>query len=509
MYTLAVRSDVGRQRANNEDAASVFTLPGAEAAFVVCDGMGGLRAGDIAAGEAVRVVEEALLVEFEQGNTEPIKALGEAFKRANDAVNLLQGPETAGEDDTEAVAGSVSPITRQEKKSGRKRLMGTTCVAGVVMGGVLHIAHTGDSRGYLLRRGHLTRLTEDHSFVAERVRAGDMTETEARTSRFRNIVTRAIGIDNKIEPEFRREPLEPGDMVLVCSDGLTTTLDDPEIAAAMNKPKMKKATPEQVAAQFVDMANAAGGPDNVTVMVLRVAGEAQNMGSAEIIDIDSPRVRPAKSPFLLYVALGILLTLAVLMGLFSFFAPFRKKVGELANPVPVVAPISGGNVVPIPTSATPVTSTVDFKRLKYDAPVGFGDFLARGDLLAYAPGQGLYFVAGSTGKIARLNPKGEAVISVGSLELVSAPDDVPSTHIFMTADPQGNVYISYSKRKVIEKIGADSKLLDVISGFSRPEAVAVDEHGNLFVVDFNEIKVCRAHYPKPKPSPSPKTGGNV
>jgi hypothetical protein len=150
---------------------------------------------------------------------------------------------------------------------------------------------------------------------------------------------------------------------------------------------------------------------------------------------------------------------------------------------------------------------VDYASLVYDPPVRFAEFLARGDLLAYSREAGLYFVAASSGKVALLSRTGVALKSVEKLEVADAPTVIPPTHVFMAADPQGNVYISYTSRKIVEKKGADGRLLATITGFERPEALAVDEDGNVYVVDFNEIKICRARQPKavnaaPRPSPS-------
>jgi protein phosphatase len=494
-YSIGFRTDVGRQRSNNEDAGTTFALPGIDVAFVVCDGMGGMRAGDIAALTAVETVQSALTEALERSSGDLIKALAEAFRQANDAVNALTPvaePSPTGQRSTEGNASATQADSSSEK---RRFLMGTTCVAGVVRDGILYLAHAGDSRAYRWRRGHLTRLTEDHSFVAERVRAGDMTEAEARVSRFRNIVTRAIGIDATVEPEFRREPLEPGDLVLVCSDGLTTMLDDPEISALLNRPNIQRTAPDQACAALIDAANRAGGADNITVLIIKVSGEAAVPEGAGVIDIDAPRPRNAKAgTSFLWILLGILLTLALLMALFTFYAPFRQRIGRLAIP-PVTAP-----------------PPVDFATLVYDAPRPFApNYLARGDILTYAPGKGLYFVAGTTGKLARLDGQGTAVISIETLEIAESPTTFSPTHVFVTSDPQGNAYISYTTKKIVEKKGADGKLLGRIRGFQRPEAIAVDEQGNIYVVDFNQVVVCRAQRPASSPTSAttPAPGGGA
>ena len=197
---LAADTHKGMRRSGNEDTFGVFAIPGYEAAFVVCDGMGGLQAGDIAANESVRVIEADLKAQLTLANADPAPVLLNALRRANDAVNALARPGSVSEEDP-TVGSEPAPSNA---------LMGTTVVAGVVRGETLWIAHAGDSRAYRFRDGALERLTRDHSFVAEQVHAGNMTEAEARISRFRNMITRAIGIDSTLQPEVHRTPCAPG-----------------------------------------------------------------------------------------------------------------------------------------------------------------------------------------------------------------------------------------------------------------------------------------------------------
>ncbi len=511
---------MGQQRSHNEDAAATFALPGTDAAFVVCDGMGGLRAGDIASNEAVRVVQEVLQERFGGGDDgtqpDPFSALADAFRRANDSVNALhKGEDTRVTADIPGGGGgsAASPLRRQAEEGGSTGLMGTTCVAGMVRGQTLFLAHAGDSRAYLLRGGTLIPLTADHSFVAERVRAGDMTEAEARVSKFRNMITRAIGIDPVVEPEMRREPLSPGDTVLVCSDGLTTMLEDKDIAALMNSPQVARATPDKGASVLVDAANKKGGSDNITVLLLRVQGDMGNTttstistssGSSGTTGSASSRRGPAP---LVWILLGALL-LAALVALALFVIPgAREKTAALLTGE-ATAPKTG-------TSSGGGGRRTDFTKLVYEQPQLFTKFLARGDLLTYTPGEGLYFVAASSGKMACLTRTGEALQPVEQLELAeSTRGPIPATRTFITSDMQGNVYLSYTKRRVIEKKGTDGRLLARLSGFEQPEAIAVDEDGNLYVVDFNQIKVLRAKVGKATPpaapaSPSPKPGATA
>lgn len=521
-YNIGLRTDVGQQRSLNEDAAETFDLPGADAAFVVCDGMGGLRAGDIASREAVRVVRETLQERFAAAasgtQADPFAALGEAFRRANDAVNNLH----SGEDATvtaEIPGAGNSPSRRQAEEGGTTGLMGTTCVAGIVRGQTLFLAHAGDSRAYLLRSGQLAPITNDHSFVAERVRAGDMTESEARISKFRNMITRAIGIDTTVEPEMRREPLAPGDTVLVCSDGLTTMLEDQDIAALLNGPQGIRTAPEKAASVLVDAANKKGGSDNITVLLLKVQGDMSNhTQSGKVLDMDDPSPRRQRreprgrsgSP-LPWLLLGALL-LAALTAIALFAVPGARR-GAMAllssggTDGSLTVTNGGSNAK---TSGGPGRS--DFTKLIYSQPQLFSNFQARGDLLSYSPGEGLYFVAPASGKVACLSRTGEVLRTVEQLEIVDSTKTTTSpTRVFMTSDMQGNVYISYTKRRTIEKKDASGRLLARLSGFVQPEAIAVDEDGNLYVVDFNQVKILRAKTgtpPAAKPSAAPASSGS-
>jgi protein phosphatase len=498
-FDTGFKSDVGQQRTVNEDAGAVFDLPGMDAAFVICDGMGGLRAGDVAANEAVRVVRETLAEQFHEGTEDPQQALAEAIRRANDAVNARNQEHIAA-----ALAAAGTSEEAQPANIGAvdsQGLMGSTCVVGVVKDHMCFLAHAGDSRAYLLRQGRLTRLTEDHSFVAERVRAGDMTEAEARVSRFRNIVTRALGIGDTVDPAFHEEPIRPGDLVIACSDGLTTMVDDAEIANLLNTPGLRRGSAERVAAALVDAANQQGGSDNITVVVLRAPGVSPEEANViketpQVLDIDALRARRQPSPYLMMLV-GAALAALLLLLLFLLVPALRQR-GSTVEGTAVGGLNAGG-----PHAA------VDYAHLIYDRPVRFAEFLARGDLLAYSRDAGLYFVAFSSGKVALLSRTGVMVNrkSIENLEIADASTSaIPSTRVFMAADPQGNVYFSYTKRKVIEKKGMDGRLLVTITGFERPEAVAVDEDGNIYVVDFNEIKICRARPPKaasePRPSPT-------
>ena len=247
---IASDSDVGRQRAGNEDSYRVVAptdLPeNVDAIFVVADGMGGHAAGEVASQITVDSVIATLTsaVAFDIEDADLLNALKSAVLTAN----------------SEVIAEGVS--------SPEKRGMGTTCTLGLVRGGLLHIAHIGDSRGYLLSDRVLGRITNDHSLVEEEVRKGLLTPEEAWYDPRSNIITRAIGLDENPEVDTVSVALKAGDRVMFCSDGLNSMIQDPEIESIMNQGDAGDAV-----RSLIDAANEAGGSDNVTVVVADVVSQ--------------------------------------------------------------------------------------------------------------------------------------------------------------------------------------------------------------------------------------------
>ncbi|MBI4897795.1 MAG: Stp1/IreP family PP2C-type Ser/Thr phosphatase [Actinobacteria bacterium] len=230
----AAASDVGRLRRANEDSYFV-RVP----LFVVADGMGGAQAGEVAS-----------------------KIAAEAF--ADDLDESL-APERRL---AEVVAGANREIHRQSVSDPDMQGMGTTLTAALLGDEELTLAHVGDSRAYRLRDGELTRLTTDHSLVGEMVRRGAITESEAERHPQRSILTRALGPEDSVEIDTLSYGVREGDVYVLCSDGLTTMLDDAEIAesAASGGPM------REIANDLIARANDAGGADNITVVAFKVGG---------------------------------------------------------------------------------------------------------------------------------------------------------------------------------------------------------------------------------------------
>ena len=236
LTSFGSRTDIGCLRDHNEDSL-VVTPP----LFAVADGMGGHAAGEVASEIAVRVLSE-LAPEHPDG-----EALGRAIEVANRAVI-------------------------QAAREGRGRQgMGTTMTAAMLEGERLVIAQVGDSRAYLLHQGKLQQLTRDHSLMADMIEAGQLTPEEARTHPQRSVITRALGSDPHLQPDLYEINVETGDRLLICSDGLSGMIFDDQIENTLRRVQ----DPQRCASQLVNEAIAAGGHDNVTVIVADVTGYAE------------------------------------------------------------------------------------------------------------------------------------------------------------------------------------------------------------------------------------------
>jgi len=242
------KSDIGLKRTHNEDR---FCIDPSLGLYVVCDGMGGHKAGEVASGLAVEVIQQHLL-EGTQNSHAPI--IGRY-----DAVFLPQTNRLAS-----AIRLANQRIHGEAQHRADYARMGTTVVSALISGQVLSFAHVGDSRLYLIRGETLHPLTTDHSLVMEQVRGGLLTEEEAERSAQRHIVTRALGIEGNVDVELGELPIMNGDVLLLCSDGLTRGVRPVEILRAIHDHSDLQAASEQLIA----LANAAGGEDNTTVILL-------------------------------------------------------------------------------------------------------------------------------------------------------------------------------------------------------------------------------------------------
>lgn len=231
-------TDIGRKRKLNQDFvySSDETVGNLKNVYIVADGMGGHQAGDYASKCTVETMVREIRGCFEQS---PIRILSRAIRIANDQVR-----RKARED--ESLYG-----------------MGTTVVAATVLGKYLQVANVGDSRLYIINE-EVRQITRDHSLVEEMVRMGGLDREAARNHPDKNIITRAIGARDTIEIDFFHEELKSGDLVLMCSDGLTNMLEDEEIGRILKTP----GTIEERAERLIDAANQNGGRDNIAVILI-------------------------------------------------------------------------------------------------------------------------------------------------------------------------------------------------------------------------------------------------
>jgi len=230
---------IGRRRDMNQDYMYTSTTPVGSLPnlFVVADGMGGHNAGEYASRFTVDKVVEVI---SQNGQQEPVAAMKEALTEANS--QLL---EEAGADPS---------------KSG----MGTTVVAATVIGDLLHVANIGDSRLYVIDHEAIRQITRDHSLVEEMVRLGEMDKAAAKVHPDKNIITRAIGVTRELAVDFFEVELRPGDMILLCSDGLTNMVEDEEIKEIV----MEQKNIVEKAEKLINTANENGGKDNITVVLI-------------------------------------------------------------------------------------------------------------------------------------------------------------------------------------------------------------------------------------------------
>jgi serine/threonine protein phosphatase PrpC len=236
-YTAAALTDRGRKRPSNEDAFGYSVEHGV---YVVCDGMGGAAAGEIASSLAV---DEVIRVLTNRTAANPFPGDAQvAVSAANQAI--------------------FSRAQRNNKLSG----MGTTMVALLAGERQAWMVNVGDSRGYRMRNGHLEQITLDHSLVEEQVRMGRMDHSEALRSPLRNVITRALGTQSLVTPDIFELKAEPGDLFLLCSDGLTRELSDLLIES-----QLRVGAPlDELCSRLVAAANQAGGHDNITCLLVRV-----------------------------------------------------------------------------------------------------------------------------------------------------------------------------------------------------------------------------------------------
>lgn len=228
-------------RRTNQDAYAAGELTGNIAWAVVCDGMGGANGGNIASQTAVKVISEKITNNLVGGmNSSAIKSLlNTAIYTAN--LNVFD------------MAKSVETLSG----------MGTTVVAAIICDDVLHIAHAGDSRAYIISGDTIKQITKDHSIVQHMVELGQITSEEAKVHPKKNVITRALGVEETIQVDYTEIPFNDGDIIMLCTDGLSNFIDSKQVMEILNSSNFY-----EFSDRLVDTANKNGGGDNITVVVI-------------------------------------------------------------------------------------------------------------------------------------------------------------------------------------------------------------------------------------------------
>ncbi len=243
------KSDTGRTRKNNEDSYLIDEVRGL---FAVADGIGGHEGGEVASRMAIEGLSRIIRERLTAADDTPAhgislkgdavsSALDRAFSLANNAIR-------------QAAAGDPSLFR-----------MGTTMTALLLRGTTAYLAHVGDSRAYLLRSGVLSQVSRDHTVVAEQMRAGILTAEQARMTPYRHVITRALGIDAELAVDHEMIEVRPDDTFLLCTDGLTEMVEDADIRRILSSEP-----PHEATELLVREANARGGVDNITVVVVQI-----------------------------------------------------------------------------------------------------------------------------------------------------------------------------------------------------------------------------------------------
>jgi protein phosphatase len=260
------KTDLGRSRDHNEDSFLVADLSAREASLqpavrehaigpkgsllLVADGMGGAASGEVASQMAIDSVYQYLIGTW--------------------CADEQDAPETFATRLREAVEVTNGKIYTAARERPEHKGMGTTATAVGILADHLYLAQVGDSRAYLVRDGQATQLTKDQSLMQRLVDAGELTEEEAEKSERKNIILQALGPDQKVKVDLTHQPLRQGDVIVVCSDGLSGQVKRDEIATVVSAPGKGLV---EASAELIDLANSRGGPDNITVIVARLSGD--------------------------------------------------------------------------------------------------------------------------------------------------------------------------------------------------------------------------------------------
>jgi len=272
-YVAAAKTDVGQKRQGNEDR---FCLDPTLGLYVVADGMGGHAAGEVASRLAVETIQEWMEKYLSGADT---AIVGSAPAAASPGANFLLS----------SIRLANRIIFDAAKDRREYAGMGTTVVAVLAQDDRFVLAHVGDSRIYQIRGDRIVQVSRDHSFVQQQLDNGMMSAEEAHQSQYRHMITRALGLKESVDVDLTEQPARPGDVLLLCSDGLSDLLDDQEILAAVQE---HGDALDRVCQALVDRANSKGGDDNITVLAVRAqAGNGVDSGHGRRSRMAAPAER--------------------------------------------------------------------------------------------------------------------------------------------------------------------------------------------------------------------------
>ncbi|MCT1904187.1 Stp1/IreP family PP2C-type Ser/Thr phosphatase [Oceanobacillus sojae] len=241
----------GQVRNHNEDAGGIFENKTSQPIAIIADGMGGHKAGDVASMLAV-----------------------ENMKKRWEETEVVQSPNDIEQWLQSIIRETNEQIFRKSQENKQLEGMGTTLVAAVISGNSLTIAHIGDSRLYIARGEHVEQLTEDHSFVNELVKRGEITEGDAEVHPYKNYIIRALGTEARVDTDIKTLTWDAGDRLLLCSDGLSDKLSQTELAQFITADKGMN----EIGQELIDLANERGGEDNISLILIAHDGSDSEAG---------------------------------------------------------------------------------------------------------------------------------------------------------------------------------------------------------------------------------------
>ncbi len=453
-------TDLGKREVNEDSLLAVISQDassgaagqqssGGSALLIVADGMGGRARGQLASRTAIKTVYKELA---------HVLALRADCDRAYLEESLKK-----------SVASANYKIREVAKDQPGSEGMGTTCIAAVVMKGRVMLAHVGDTRAYLYHPGsHIVLLTEDHSIVGGEVRAGRLSENEARKSKFRNVITRAIGVEETIEADIVDHRIDSGDILVICSDGLHGTVED-----AMIERILREVPDEQAAAdRLVSEAKDNGAKDNISVIVARIEGDdvvINDPASPADASTEESKNENAESGRSLGNVIAFIVGILIIgLALWLVLPSF------VSSRMP-------GVTVPVHHTAPAPPAPLDLSLVNYAAPEQLLGRPVLGNVLLRADSD-MIVADPATHSLLRVHPNGFVATSLAdTANLASSPTRSTS----WASDPQGNLYETQIDPPTIKKFKADGTFIRTIAqGIVKgPTAVTVEPNGDVFVID--------------------------